>query len=87
MEQLARSFDIIDTGFIASENFFADRLFLTCRPALTDYRKQVFPTSFQLQVFFHANRVLWGIHDVKKLVDLEINEIVLQRKQILVDSN
>ena len=59
----------MDLRFIRPTSNMCERLFSVAVYALNDRRKSVLPVNFERQLFLHADSHLWGISDVKNLVN------------------
>ncbi|KAF0706983.1 hypothetical protein AaE_013834 [Aphanomyces astaci] len=67
MQQSCSGF--MDCRFLRPTSNMCERLFSVTKWALTDRRQSMLPSNFEEQMFLHCNAFLWGIDDVKSVME------------------
>ncbi|ETV82391.1 hypothetical protein H257_05043 [Aphanomyces astaci] len=67
MQQSCRGF--MDCRFLRPTSNMCERLFSVTKWALTDRCQSMLPSNFEEQMFLHSNAFLWGIDDVKSVME------------------
>ena len=59
----------MDLRFIALMSNICERLFSVAGYALSDRRQGINPSNFEKQLFLHANSHLWGLDELKVIMN------------------
>ena len=66
--------DYIDLSFIVPTSNICERLFSVVGYGLNSRWQSVLPSNFESQLFLHANKQLWGVSEVNKIMNVVGND-------------